>query len=747
MGIITKKWWIGLGLLLITLYVWPSSPTLAVLSSCSASSSPNQATPGSTTDINFSLQNTDNSVPIFWIQVTAPSDDFSISNVTVSDWAYSFNSNQVTFTENNLAPGSTFDFTLSTTASNNTTLGDSWAVAASDDPSGTNATACTGSHDLNIVTPPVISNIQISSITTSSVTITWDTNSPTEGNIDYGMDSNYGSNTPLSSSFTTSHQQTINRLSANTGYHFMIYGQDQFNNSTTSSDNTFLTATPSGSNNGITQPFPSINTHLAAVSKKAPNSKTAPPQILLTTSLKGAYTSVPTFSGTATDISAITKVDYSTDGGQNWLPVDLLTAAGKPVTAFSFTPLLPQDGNYIIRARATDSSGNTSTTASQTLILDRTLPLIGGNFISVGPQILQPRSDGTILAQVGSNEKITLSTVGAPASVTISATTPENTKSGPADYTQTFNLTPSVDSGLWSGVMGFTKPGIYSLTASALNGAGAKSSRVLGNFYVAKSSQTLNKTTNKPITCTVTVYYFELASQTWEVWDGNAYNQQNPLKTNKTGDFSLFLPAGKYYLQASSPEYSKLTSNIFTLTQPSPLVTVLKLVPLHGLHIGSDYLLLPSLSIQNINSTNVASKNINQSDLVGKPAPDFSLSDSSGATITPTVLLGRPTLLSFNSIWAPTTDEELPTLAKLQSNSAFNIIPVALQENSGLAQAYTSIAGLNLNWLPDPNGSLSSSYNVLSLPTNYFIDRNGIIRHVSVGVLSQQQIINSLSGL
>jgi len=751
MHILSKKWWVGLFVLLLIFYFWPSFQTLAVLSSCSASSTPNIVNLGSTTDINFSLQNTDSTLLVEWIQVSVPSPNFTISSASVSGWAYSFNSDHAIFSDGSILPGSSIDFTLSTTADDTPTAGESWNVIASDDPGGANAITCSGAHNLNILSPPVISNIQLSSIATSSATISWTTNTPTKGNIDYGLTDNYGSATQMSTSFVTSHQQTISGLTANTGYHFMIYGIDQYSNTTYSSDNTFLTAPMPVSNNQPTSTSPTVTNSqphsVVVVNKKTPNANTTPPQVALNTNLSQAYTAVPTLTGTASDNVAVAKVDYSTDGGQNWLPVDILTTAGQPNVTFAFTPLLPLDGNYVIEVRATDSSGNTTTTAPQTLSIDSLPPLVGGNIVSVGPQVLQPSANGTIQAQAGVNEKITLSTIGAPTNVSLNASMTTNTKTGSQTYTQTFILTPSADSGLWSGVLGFVKPGVYKLTVNSLDGAGHQSSRTLTSVYVSNPGQTLSSVTNKPIVSTVTAYYFEPSSQTWEVWDAAAFGQQNPQTTGKTGNFSMFLPAGKYYLQATAPNYHKLISSIFTINQPTPLSTDLKLNPRHGLHIGPLYFSLPSFSIQHIMTPNSTPVSVSQNSLIGQPAPDLSLTDTAGNIINPTDLLGRPTLLSFNSTWAPTTIEELSALSNLQANPNLNVIPVALQENSGVVQAYTSIADVNLKWLLDPDSTLSTSYNIQSLPMNYFIDRNGIVRQVVVGVMSQQQMLNDLSGL
>ena len=420
MRILSKKWWVGLGILLLVLYVWPSSQTLAALSGCTANTTPNLVKLGSTNNINFSLKNDDSASSISWVEIISPASDYSISDVFIGGWTYSFNSQYVYLSGSVISPGTTQNFALSVIADNNPTTGNNWTILASDDPGGTNPTTCSGSQGLNTINSPIISNIKLLSTTDSSATISWTTNNPTKGNIDYGLTNSYGSATQMSSGFITSHQQTVSGLTANTGYHFMVYVIDQHSNTTYSSDNTFLTTAVPIINNNEPTSSPTVTTTYAqphsvvVVNKKAPNADIIPPQITLITNLSKAYTTVPTLTGTASDNIAVAKVDYSTDGGQNWLPVDTLTTAGQSRVTFVFTPLLPLDGNYVIMVRATDSSGNTTTTAPQTLFIDNLPPLIGGNIVSVGPQVLQPSTNGTIRLRLASTRKSHLVRLGRP---------------------------------------------------------------------------------------------------------------------------------------------------------------------------------------------------------------------------------------------------------------------------------------------------------------------------------------------
>ncbi|MHB0975834.1 MAG: OmpL47-type beta-barrel domain-containing protein [Candidatus Aquicultorales bacterium] len=76
-----------------------------------------------------------------------------------------------------------------------------------------------------------------------------------------------------------------------------------------------------------------------------------------------------TISGTASDdLSGVTQVEVSTDGGSSWN-----VATGTATWSYSWT--LPADGSYNIRTRATDAKGNVETPgAGVTVTVDKTAP-------------------------------------------------------------------------------------------------------------------------------------------------------------------------------------------------------------------------------------------------------------------------------------------------------------------------------------------------------------------------------------
>ena len=92
-------------------------------------------------------------------------------------------------------------------------------------------------------TPPVITGVAASSITTSSATIGWTTNEGSDSQVDYGMTSGYGSSTAVNSSLVTTHSAFVSGLSAATLYHYRVKSKDAAGNLAVSGDLTFTTST------------------------------------------------------------------------------------------------------------------------------------------------------------------------------------------------------------------------------------------------------------------------------------------------------------------------------------------------------------------------------------------------------------------------------------------------------------------------------------------------------------------------
>ncbi|MCX6008730.1 MAG: redoxin domain-containing protein [Chloroflexi bacterium] len=124
-----------------------------------------------------------------------------------------------------LDPGTTYYFkVISTDAAGNeaTAKGELTTLATADE------------------TPPTISGVNVN-ITESSAIITWTTNEPATGQVNYGETETYGSTTTLDTNLSKTHTVTLTGLDDGTTYNFQVISKDSSGNTATSPNQTFKT--------------------------------------------------------------------------------------------------------------------------------------------------------------------------------------------------------------------------------------------------------------------------------------------------------------------------------------------------------------------------------------------------------------------------------------------------------------------------------------------------------------------------
>ncbi len=124
-------------------------------------------------------------------------------------------------------------------------------------PSGATTAAMSELHEFTTLAEPIIVDpaadiigVTTSAVTEASATISWSTNEPTVGTVEYGASTAYGKMAPLATS-STSHILNLSGLAPGTSYHFRVKAVDAGGNETYSLDQTFTTlaASASGSEN------------------------------------------------------------------------------------------------------------------------------------------------------------------------------------------------------------------------------------------------------------------------------------------------------------------------------------------------------------------------------------------------------------------------------------------------------------------------------------------------------------------
>ena len=263
-------------------------------------------------------------------------------------------------------------------------------------------------------TPLTVSGVQAATPTTSGFQVSWSTNVAANSAVDYGTTASYGSSTATNSTLVTSHQVAVTGLTSGTLYHFRVRSTDASNSSASSPDMTFATA-----------------------------GDTTPPTVSITSPAANATLSgVITVSANATDNVGVASVQFKVDNANTGAPV---TAAPY---SYSLNSSTLSNGNHILTAVASDTAGNTATSAGVAVKVSNTattVPSITG---------LNPSSGlvGTSVTIAGANFGATQGT----STVTFNGTAATATSWGAA------SITAAVPSGATTGNVVVTVGGLAS---------------------------------------------------------------------------------------------------------------------------------------------------------------------------------------------------------------------------------------------------------------------------------------------
>ncbi len=196
-------------------------------------------------------------------------------------------------------------------------------------------------------TPPVISAVTASSVTSTGATITWTTNEASDSMVEYGTTSAYGNTTTLNATKVTSHSQALSGLTASTTYHYRVKSRDAAGNPGTSGDFTFTTSAPPD---------------------------TTPPVISAVTATN-VTTTTATISWTTDEVST-SQIEYGTTttyGRSTTANAILVTAHSQGLTGLTASTI------YHYRVKSTDKAGNTAISQDftfTTVAADQTPPVI-----------------------------------------------------------------------------------------------------------------------------------------------------------------------------------------------------------------------------------------------------------------------------------------------------------------------------------------------------------------------------------
>ena len=119
-------------------------------------------------------------------------------------------------------------------------------------------------------------------------------------------------------------------------------------------------------------------------------------------------------------------------------------------------------------------------------------------------------------------------------------------------------------------------------------------------------------------------------------------------------------------------------------------------------------------------------------------APDFELQKTTGETIKLSDLRGQAVLVNLWATWCPPCRAEMPAIEKIYNEykeDGFVVLAVNMtyQDTQSNIAPFVAEYGITFPILLDQSGSVGASYQLRSLPSSFFIDRDGIISEVVIG--------------
>jgi peroxiredoxin len=122
--------------------------------------------------------------------------------------------------------------------------------------------------------------------------------------------------------------------------------------------------------------------------------------------------------------------------------------------------------------------------------------------------------------------------------------------------------------------------------------------------------------------------------------------------------------------------------------------------------------------------------------LIGNTAPDFTLNDQHGNSITLSTFRGRPVLLNFWAPWAPNSLHEVKNLIALRNQPEMSDL-VILGITAARTHSATDLAkqlSANYPLLDDPELVVTKRrYDVFMVPITFLIDRDGRVKKIFYG--------------
>lgn len=144
---------------------------------------------------------------------------------------------------------------------------------------------------------------------------------------------------------------------------------------------------------------------------------------------------------------------------------------------------------------------------------------------------------------------------------------------------------------------------------------------------------------------------------------------------------------------------------------------------------------------------------------VGDLAPEFAgegptgrveLTDLDGTPIRLQDLRGEAVWINFWASWCPPCQSETPTIRSIDQryrDRGLTIVAVQVQQTVEDGRRYAERYGLEYTIGADVTGAIFDAYRVFALPTQFFVDPDGVIRQIVNGPVDEARAVQLVEAI
>jgi peroxiredoxin len=129
----------------------------------------------------------------------------------------------------------------------------------------------------------------------------------------------------------------------------------------------------------------------------------------------------------------------------------------------------------------------------------------------------------------------------------------------------------------------------------------------------------------------------------------------------------------------------------------------------------------------------------------GEAIPDFELPTLDGQLVRLSALRGSPVVINFWATWCGPCKQEMPLLVEQYNwnkGKGLRVLAIDTLANDNVEdiRAFAEKFNMNFDVLVDEKDAVAGGWNVMGLPTTFFIQPDGTVAKVHVGQLTPDQL-------